>query len=261
MRPDDDRSQRPEDIFRALRGRESPEIDPEASWRRLRAALPERSQPTAWVAFWRYGAAAAAAVLVVAMALWQGGVLTGPAEQPGGVVAESAGETPATPAGDRDLVLLAGTRPEDAAPAAAEPAEAPGALRLDVRLLRAGAADAPALGAGGADATADIDATLRAVLPDRDYGIVGRWQGELASGDMETSLAPGHRLSFVVDPADPRTLRRVRLVGESEPLVADEIRLDPGQVYVFGVRDAEGATDVLLAVRVERVPATPDSDR
>lgn len=259
MRPDDDRSQRPEDIFRALRGRESPEIDPAASWRRLHAALPERTRPTAWVAAWRYGAAAAAAVLVTALALWQVGALTGPVVRPDGSGAELAGEAPTTPAGDRDLVLLAGTADGRAAAAAATDI---GALRLDVRLLRAGAGGAAVLGAGGADATADIDATLRAVLPDGDYGVVGRWRGQLTRGDMETVLAPGHRLSFVVDAADPHTLHRVRLVGESEPLVADEIRLDPGQVYLFGVRDADGgAADVLLAVRVESGSAdAPDGE-
>lgn len=129
-------------------------------------------------------------------------------------------------------------------------------MRLDVRLLREGMQDDPALGAGGADASADIGDTLAAVLPDRQYGVLGWWQGELSAGAMETDLATGYRLTFEVDPADPRTLRRVRLSGDRGPVVADEIRLEPGQVYLFGVRGADGsAADVLLAIRLRSAAA------
>lgn len=266
MRANDDRSKKSEELFRALRGREGPELDSAAAWRRLRAALPERAPAAGALTGgwrWRYAAVAATVLLVASVAVWQGWGAARP-QDAARAVAGDAVDT----ARDRDLVLLAGAVPEaeaaatDAVTDAAEPAPertaaaTPGSMRLDVRLLREGAENAPALGAGGADATADIGPTLQAVMPGREYGIVGRWQGLLVEGVTRAALAPGYTLSFHVDEAAAALLRSVQVSGDRGPLVAQEIRLEAGRVYLFGVRDAAGGVDdLLLAVRLE--PAAP----
>lgn len=260
----------PEEIFRALRDRPTPELEPGAAWARLQARLEEPPRglgarlrdligagPSP---AWRWAPVGLAALVIVAG--WWALAPTAPVEMP------------VAAAPDADLVLLADA--DDTAgdlppTGAADTAVRPAQLRLDARLIRGfdGATPSDAmpiesLGAGGADPLADLTPTLSGILSAPDYALIGRWEGSVdpASGDpasTEATVSPRHRLTYRIE-RTPTGLRLldVRLLGEGAPLIADAIDLEPGRLYVFGAGGAD--TDLVLALRLTAIEAEPGSE-
>ena len=274
------RDHEPEEIFHALRDRATPELDEKALWRQLQSRLEPR-RPARWVRWrpwdtvvvlptptWRM-AGAAVAVAVVAVVLWQTPGRVPVSEQltvgdpdSGAAAPADATLSPRFPIAERELVLLEGPDERTQPPAQAR------TWRLEVRLVRGFNGQPPTEamgqgfnGAGGANALADLRATLSATFPYTNYVLIGAWSGEPERGAGTIELSPGHRLAFIAERTDADgtlTLRAVRLEGESEPLVADELILAPGGPYLFGVRPgSESGTDGSLVLAIV-VRADPD---
>ena len=246
--------------FRDLRDRPTPELDSRGLWRRIEADLTPRSR-SLWsrvfgavgeqAAFPRF-AYAAAAVATIAAVAWIG------------YSSVNLG------AGEAQLVLLA-----PAGDAAGDPdrdAVTPGTpLRLDVRLVRGydGAvpedvAAAAALGVGGADSLADARQQIRALVPFEGLGIVGAWEGSLEPGSplaVELSSAYELRASAATASVEPTAivqLSDVELIGFGEQLVASDLNLQPGRLYILGVfPPAADAPSLILLVRAEWANGEP----
>ncbi len=252
-----------------LRDRPTPELDTNQAWRRLHATLRATPQPRGigWlvVPAWRVGLAAAM-VAAAAAALWMAPG-SDPAVAPDrGSVA--AGDASTAPESSREMVLLA--EPEEAALAAmvpsAQDAVPADSYTLEFRLVRgytgsrpADALDEAVRGAGGASLRADLDPTLRALHPDREHAIIGLWSGEITDASATVGLSAEYDLRFGIDrTAEGVRLLHVELHGAEPPLVAQEMLLSPGQLYIFGVRGSDATpSDLVLAVRL-RPAAAPD---
>ena len=281
MRDERDRQEQdrgPEEIFRALKDRPTPELDSGAVWTRLQARLEKPPQGLAarirdffvgeGQPGWRWAPVGLAA-LVMAVSWWMlppqpvgdGAVV----DLPDPPAAASRSEAENTGA-DEALVLLADAGDEAVAESAAEAPTPTMSMALDARLVRgydgampADALPAAALGAGGADPLADLRATLAGVVPTSEYALVGRWRGEIdAEGTdaAEATVSDRYRLSYRVErTATGLRLLDVRLLGEGTPLIADAIDLEPGRLYVFGAGGAD--PDLVLALRLTATgPAT-----
>jgi len=149
-------------------------------------------------------------------------------------------------------------------------------VTLQVRLVRGFNGPVPAdveavapLAAGGADVLADIRPVVTS-LPFEEYGLVGRWQGELSAiQSVEAGLSGDYALSFVttenVHSGNYVELRDVRLVGEIDLPVASILRLEPGRLHLLGVVEpGDEAPSIILAIKVEAtsdVPGTESSVR
>ena len=244
----------PDSRFRDLRDRPTPELDSSGLWRRIEAKLTPRSRslwtrllPGAGGEFPGF-AQAAAAIVVIGMVAWIG------------YASLNRGT------GEAQLVLLApaGDPGRDAV--------TPGTpLRLDVRLVRGyeGAvpedvATAAALGVGGADSLADARQQLRALVPFEGLGIVGAWEGSLESGSpLAIELSPAYELrvsaaTASVEPTPNVQLSDVELIGFGEQLVASDLNLQPGRLYILGIfpPDAD-APSLILLVRAEWADGEP----
>ncbi len=244
--------------FRDLRARPTPELDSHGLWRRIEAKLTPRSR-SLWTCLWAGPggefpgfAYAAAAVVVIGAVTWIGYALL------------SLGS------GEAQLVLLAPA--SDAAGDPGRDAVAPGTpLRLDVRLVRGydGAvpedvAAAAALGVGGADSLVDARQQIRALVPFEGLGIVGAWEGSLEPGSpLAAELSSGYELraSAAAASAEPTPmvqLSDLELIGFGEQLVASDLNLQPGRLYILGVflPDAD-APSLILLVRAEWAASEP----
>lgn len=267
-------------IFRELKNRPTPELDSEQAWRRLRTRMPARAPRRANL-FLPAGrlswALAATAVLAVALvAMWPAALdeATSPVD------------------GSSDLVLLADAAPVDARsvvtatpgpegePATASSALALAGLELEIRLVQGydgtpppGARPEGLAGAGGASEVADVRATLRAILPFPELAMLGSWRGEVTPGAGSAALSETYGLEFELVQAavaaagdgaapsatrDQPLLRGVRLVGGGQPLVAEELALEPGRLYLFGVREQGSEPgSLVLAIRLHQ-PVPPN---
>ncbi len=248
----------PDSRFRELRNRPTPELDSRGLWRRIEANLTPRSR-SLWTRLLATSggeipgfAYAAAAFVVIGAVVWIG------------YASLNLG------AGEAQLVLL--TPAGDAAGDTGRDAVAPGTpLRLDVRLVRGydGAVPedvvaAAALGVGGADSLADARQQLRALVPFEGLGIVGAWEGPLESGSpLAADLSSGYELrasaaAASVEPTPIVQLSDVELIGFGEQLVASDLNLQPGRLYILGVfpPDAD-APSLILLVRAEWADGEP----
>ena len=277
----------PERRFRELRDRPAPELDSQRLWRRIEARLAPRSRPLwqRWlrpspvarygpspvarygpspVARYAYGLAG---IVVLGLAVWLAANVfqTGNPAEPLAVSPE-----PGTDAGSGSggqLVLLS---PDDAAtpPAATE---LPGlattaglAVRLEVRLIRGydGAppedvAAAANLGAGGVDVIADVRPQIESLLPYESFGILGAWDGQLVAGaPLQARLSDAYEIAassaeFLASDGIVQ-LRDVRFAGAGRQLVATDLSLEPGRVYIVGVQPGGSeSVSLVLAVRAE----------
>ncbi len=141
-----------------------------------------------------------------------------------------------------------------------------GPMRLDVRLLRGYDGPPPeevtaaaALGVGGADALRDARDDIEALLPFENYGIVGVWQGSVTPGEgLDAELADNYRLvagsaETSSEPTEVLRLNAVELVGADQDLVAADLWLAAGRLYILGVLAPGAETpDLILLIRAER---------
>jgi len=135
-------------------------------------------------------------------------------------------------------------------------------LRLQVRLIRGWDGEPPAdvqqhdaLGAGGADALADVRSQIEGLLAYQSYGLTGRWQGtpgeELREG-IELATGARMQIAALTVARDAGTVS-VDLVGlrlrvDGEELTTPRLRLVPGRVYLLGLpeeRQSLGPSRVL----------------
>lgn len=238
----------PSRIFAELKDRPTPELDSGAAWSRLRAQLSGTREldavahNRAHLFRWAGLAAVAATVAVVALLL-----RTGP--------------TDVAPA--REMVLLA--EPPAQPGTEMDPSRQSRHYSLEFRLVRGytgepptAALDETTLGAGGASLRADLEPTLRALDPDREHAVIGAWAGDAEIAAAGVGLSAEFALHFGLEPvADGVRLRNVELLGVEPPLVADQMSLSPGRLYVFGVRGTDsGTTDLVLAVRLRAQPGS-----
>jgi hypothetical protein len=271
----------PGKLFRELKNRPTPELDCERLWNRVAAGLTPR-RASWWQMVIRTGtgrptvvrlAYAAVGVAALAIAAWAGiqllGGGPGMAPEGAGQLAGVAGSEAAPPVGvGATIVRLAPPLP-DAPQSSAQMRQEPSTMSLDVRLVRGFSGPVPAdvqatdaLAAGGADMLADVRPEV-ASLPFEQYGLLGRWEGELAAAtSMEAGLSQEYALSFAtVDRLVTDSyveLTDVHLVGKTDVLVAASLRLEPGRLYLLGVIEpGEEAPAIILAIRAEAVPADP----
>lgn len=274
----------PEQLFRELKDRPTPELDSDRVWQRVASGLtPRRAR------WWQMGSSsgagrpvlaqlgyAVAGIAVLALATWAGFALMGGGDPavPGeaGQLAEASGTVaPAVPTLGARIVRLAPELP-DVPAAAVNENEEMGAVNLQVRLVRGFSGPVPAdvdavapFAAGGADVLADVRPAV-ASLPFEEYGLVGRWEGEISAiQSVEAGLSGDYALSFAtaekVLSGNYVELTDVRLVGEMDILVASSLRLEPGRLHVLGVREpGEDAPSIILAIMVEAAGDTPGTE-
>lgn len=289
----DDKGRGPEKLFHELKDRPTPELDSNRLWQRVASGLtPRRAR------WWQMGSRSAAGVVdgdrssgrpvfarlgyavagiaVLALATWAGFVLMGGGQPaaPGeaGQLAETAGTDAATePRLGARIVRLAPELP-DVPAEVADAGEKVGSVNLQVRLVRGFSGPVPAdveavaaLAAGGADVLADVRPEV-ASLPFDEYGLVGRWEGEISAiQSVEAGLSGDYALSFVtaesVLSGNYVELNEVRLVGEMDLLVASSLRLEPGRLYLLGVVEpGEEAPSIILAIKVVAAGDVPGMD-
>jgi len=272
----------PENQFRELQDRPTPEIDSPRLWERIETRLTPRAVPL-WRRLLGLGGASAAAgavgaprlayglaTLAVLVAVWLtwtlisggGESMTQVVDSPAAVQQEvGTGE-----AGSARLVLLT---PEEVVPEggsdAAVSAAVEGSMRVRFRLVRgydgtipADVSAATALGVGGADALNDVRDQLDLLDEHDELGIVGSWEGEVAAGQtLNAELSDVHRIiagavEVTESPRGALRLRNVAVEGTDQPLVATDLSLIPGRTYILGVVPADGTNpSVFLVVDVE----------
>lgn len=250
------------DVFEMLREQPDRDVDLEGGWRRLQARIQteeataaepvssawRRWGPGRWSQPWQLAGAAAAIGMVAALTVFTVG--------PGGASGGSEGRVTESLV-EQPLVVV----PEASEPASERVEGALIGYRLDLRLVRVGPESSMprTAGAGDADPLRDILSTLRAALPDQGFELVDSWKGEVAGGAQRAAMESGHAFVFetVRDPDSGQVrLRQVRTEGAAGALVADELALEPGRVYVIGVPGPDG--ERLLAVRLERATGPID---
>ena len=277
----------PRDVFRGIGAGEPGEIDSRRMWRRLEAALSSESRDSATAeastasgsspataaalpGSGRYAlAAAAAAVVVVSVGVWAG---VSSLRYDSGAPRPASGDTTG------ELVLLAppatltpvgtagmpATRADDPSRSdeLIEPGPTTAAPRFEIRLVTgyegappADALSAAADGAGGVDRLADVEGTLRAVLPQERFALVGEWSGTAEPGaTSRLRLSDRHSVEFTAE-AHPDTgsvtLRNMRLITDGRSDAASSVALQPGALYLFGAARSGGAHPTLaLAIRL-----------
>jgi len=287
----------PERLFRELKERPTPEVDSDRLWHQIASGLAPR-RARWWQMGSRSGAGlaggegaarrpvfarlgyAVAGITVLALAAWVGFALVG-GEQPAPL--GEAGQVAEAPETEAKFDSVLGVRivrlaPElpDVPAVKVDQGEETGTVNLQVRLVRGFTGPVPAdveavapLAAGGADVLADVRPEI-ASLPFEEYGLVGRWQGELSAiQSIEAGLSGDYALSFTtaekVLSGNYVELSDVRLVGAMDLQVASSLRLEPGRLYVLGVFEpGEEAPSIILAIKVEvasDVPGTESSIR
>lgn len=283
----------PDHLFEELKDRPTPELDSDRLWQQVASGLTPRRARRWQLGSWsgvgiaagqrapvrpvlaRLGYAAAG-ITVLALASWAGFALLGGGQPvaPGEVaqVAE-APEPEATgePTLGARIVRLAPELPEVPA-VALDGGGNIGTVNLQVRLVRGFNGPVPAdveavapLAAGGADVLADIRPEVTS-LPFAEYGLVGRWEGELSAiQSVEAGLSGDYALSFATAEnlvsGNYVELSEVRLVGEMDLLVASSLRLEPGRLYLLGVVEpGDEAPSIILAIKVEAASAAPGSE-
>jgi len=287
----------PDQLFQELRDRPTPELDSERLWQQVASGLtPRRAR------WWQMGSRsgvglaagerapgrpvfarlgyAVAGITVLALASWAGFALMGGGQSVAPEVAGQIAEAPEAETTEESslgarIVRLAPELPDVPAVALDEGVEMR-TVTLQVRLVRGFNGPVPAdveavapLAAGGADVLADIRPVVTS-LPFEEYGLVGRWQGELSAiQSVEAGLSGDYALSFVttenVHSGNYVELRDVRLVGEIDLPVASILRLEPGRLHLLGVVEpGDEAPSIILAIKVEAtsdVPGTESSVR
>lgn len=240
----------PENIFEKLGSRPAPELDSGRLWHRVEAQLalaprahrrrpiglprPRRTRGALRPAY------ALAATLLLLVAVWAGWSLLRPA-LPGA-----------------QFILLGTPESEVAAGQAAAPG---GELVLDVRLVRGFDGTAPddvraarELGVGGADPLQDVRARIENLMPYDDFGVVGAWQGSVASGStLDVELSDAYRLvarAADIEVGDRVRLDGIELGGAPGGAVSGDLTLEPGRLNILGVL-APGAQspELVLLVR------------
>jgi hypothetical protein len=274
----------PERLFHELKDRPTPELDSDRLWQQVASKLtPRRAR------WWQMGPSsgagrpvfarlgyAVAGIVVLALATWAGFALLGGGQPavPGeaGLLAEDPGtEAAEEPTLGARIVRLAPELPDIPAVTVDEHEER-GAVNLQVRLVRGYSGPVPAdveavspLAAGGADALADVRPEV-ASLPFEEYGMVGRWEGEISAiQSIEAGLSGDYTLSFAtaenVLSGNYVELTDVHLVGEIDVLVASSLRLEPGRLHLLGVKGpGEEAPSIILAIKVEAASDTPGTE-
>ena len=283
----------PERLFRELKERPTPELDSDRLWQQVASALtPRRAR------WWQMGSRSEAGhadgertagrpvfarlgyavvgISVLALAAWAGFALLG-----GGQPANlgEAGQVAEAPEAEAETESVLGVRIVRIAPelpevpaVAVDQGEETGKVNLEVRLVRGFTGPVPAdveivapLAAGGADVLADVRPEI-ASLPFAEYGLVGRWEGELSSiQSIEAGLSGDYALSFAtaenVLSGNYVELIDVRLVGEVDLLVASSLRLEPGRLHLLGVVEpGEEAPSIILAIKVEVSTDAPGTE-
>jgi hypothetical protein len=207
-----------------------------------------------------------AGIAVLALATWAGFALMGGGEvtRPGdeGQVVDMP-EGGAQPAEVGPTVVRLAPPLPDLPPAVPDAGQELGEIRLGIRLVRGFSGVVPEdvqtidpLAAGGADPLADVRSEVTS-LPFEQYGLVGRWEGDLSSSSLvEVDLSGNHILTFATAEhalsGGYVELTDVRLVGETDILVASTLRLEPGRLYLLGVvAPREDAPSIILAIQAD----------
>lgn len=272
-----EREKASEKAFRELRNRPTPELDSQGLWRKIEAGLALRSMPLWRRLFaggglirgtpggpartslrWAYGLAG---IVVVVGVVWVAATLL----QTEGQTEEGAELVVLNPAGGPDTARPQAADPPPAGAPDVVPQPLQRSVRLDLRLIRGydglppdDVEAAAALGVGGADALADVRSEIDALLPHEEFGMLGEWAGSLEVGQpLRAELSGDYRLvasssRVASGGVEMVSLENVELSGTGQQLVATDLNLEPGRIYILGVQpDGGGVPSLILVVRAQ----------